>query len=177
MEYDIINLAAFLYESLRNFYHSPLMLAIKILAGLYLAILVADIILLLILRDVPHHLRVGRKGMDLPLVSKNKMKRRWEKVKSRLESGSPSQFKVAIIEADKIAEEILGGIGYKGANMKEKLEQVDVAHLDDHLESLKGAHKIRNQVVYETDFVIDQRMAAAVIGVYENFLKYLEFLD
>lgn len=132
---------------------------------------------MLILRDVPQHLRVGLKGMDLPLVTKGKMQKRWEKVKTRLKSPSESQYKVAIIEADSIAEEILAGIGYKGANMSEKLEQVGQAHLDDHLESLKGAHEIRNRIVHEADFEVDQRMATAVIGVYENFLKYLEFLD
>ena len=84
---------------------------------------------------------------------------------------------LAIIEADAIAEEILDGIGYKGANMTEKLEQVGSNHLDDHLEALKGAHQIRNQIVHEVDFAIDQRMAVAVVGVYENFLKYLEFMD
>ncbi|NTW27215.1 MAG: hypothetical protein HGA36_02740 [Candidatus Moranbacteria bacterium] len=177
MEYDITNFITVLLESLANFYHSPFVLVLKILIGIYVAVLFIDIVLMLILRDVGWHLRVGLKGADLPLVSKSKMQKRWDKVKSRLESESPSQYKVAIIEADAIAEEILDGIGYKGANMSEKLEQVDVNHLDDHLESLKGAHKIRNQIVHEIDFAIDQRMALAVIGVYENFLKYLEFLD
>lgn len=176
MEYDIANLVEFLLEALKSFYYSPFMLVVKILIGIYLAVVFIDIVLLLVLRDVGWHLRVGLKGMDLPLVSKSKLQKRWDKVKSRLDSDSPSQYKVAIIEADAIAEEILDGIGYKGANMSEKLDQVGAAHLDDHLEALQGAHQIRNQIVHEIDFVIDQRMATAVIGVYENFLKYVEFL-
>jgi hypothetical protein len=177
MNYDITNFVAFLLETLNIFYHSPFVLVIKILLGVYLLVLFIDVVLLLILRDVAWHVRVGLKGMDMPLDSKSKMQRRWDKVKARLKSESPSQYKVAIIEADAVAEEILGGIGYAGANMTEKLEQVGANHLDDHLEALKGAHQIRNQIVHETDFAIDQRMAVAVIGVYENFLRYLEFLD
>ena len=177
MDYDIANLVAFLLETLKNFYNSPFVLVVKILIGIYLAVLLIDIVLLLVLRDVGWHMRVGLKGMDIPLASKSKMQKRWDKIKSRLKSESPSQYKVAIIEADAIAEEILGGIGYKGANMSEKLDQVGAAHLDDHLEALKGAHQIRNQIVHEADFAIDQRMAVAVVGVYENFLKYVEFLD
>jgi hypothetical protein len=152
------------------------MLGIKIVLGIYLAVIFIDIILLLILRDVPANLRVGMKGMNLPTTSKNKMQKRWDKVMDRLKNGNPSQYKVAIIEADAIADEILDGIGYKGANMGEKLEQVGAAHLDDHLEALKGAHEIRNRIVHEIDFDVDERMATAVIGVYENFLKYLDFM-
>ena len=176
MEYDIQSIIDFAYELLRNLYNSPFVLVIKILIGLYLAVVIIDIILLLVLRDVGWHLRVGLRGMDIPLASKSKMQKRWDKVKARLNSGSASQYKVAIIEADAIAEEMLTGIGYKGANMTEMLEQVESNHLDEHAEALKEAHVIRNRVVHELDFAVDQRMATAVVGVYENFLKYLEFL-
>lgn len=177
MFYDIQNFIDALIAMLVNFYHSPFVLAVKIFVGIYLSVLFIDIVLMLILRDVPSHLRVGLKGADIPLISKSKMQKRWEKVKNRLKGGNPSQYKVAIIEADAIAEEILDGIGYKGANMTEKLEQVGENHLDDHLEALKGVHEIRNRIVHESDFEIDEPMAKAVIGVYENFLKYLEFMD
>lgn len=177
MYYDIQDFVDFLLANLAAFYHSNFMLAIKIFIGVYLLILLVDIVLMLILRNVPQHLRVGLKGTDLPLVSKSKMQKRWKSVKSHLESENPSRYKVAIIEADKIAEEILDGIGYKGANMTEKLEQVEPAHLDDHLEALKGAHEIRNKIIHQADYAISHEAAEAVVGVYENFLKYLEFMD
>ncbi|KKP92504.1 MAG: hypothetical protein UR99_C0071G0006 [Candidatus Moranbacteria bacterium GW2011_GWD2_36_12] len=177
MEYDIQNSLDILYQLLVIFYHSSFMMWVKIFMGIYLSVILIDIVLLLLLRDVGWHLRVGLKGMDLPLASKGKLRKRWDKVKSRLKNESPSQYKVAIIEADAIAEEILDGIGYKGANMTEKLEQVGPNHLDEHLETLKEAHQVRNRIVHEADFVVDHRMATAVVGVYESFLKYLEFLD
>ncbi|KKQ45479.1 MAG: hypothetical protein US63_C0016G0030 [Candidatus Moranbacteria bacterium GW2011_GWC2_37_8] len=177
MDYDLQNFIDILVAILSGFYYSSFMLTVKILAGIYLFVLLVDIILMLILRDVPSHLRVGLRGTDIPLVSKSKMQKRWDKVKKRLKDGNPSQYKVAIIEADAIVEEILDGIGYKGANMTEKLESVGAAHLDDHLESLKGVHLIRNRIVHEADYEIDETTASAVIGVYENFLKYLEFME
>lgn len=177
MYYDIQNFVDFLLMNLSAFYHSTFMLAVKIFAGIYLLILLVDIILMLILRNVPQHLRVGLRGTDIPLVSKSKMQKRWDGVKKRLDNDNPSQYKVAIIEADKIAEEILDGIGYKGANMTEKLEQVGQAHLDDHLEALRGAHEIRNKIIHQADYEISKEAAEAVIGVYESFLKYLEFMD
>jgi hypothetical protein len=177
MNYSFENFMISLPDMLANFYNSPFIFVVKIFFGIYLAVLFLDIILLLILRDIPSQIKVGLRGMNVPLASRNKMQKRWDKVKKRLDSDNVSQYKVAIIEADAIAEEILTGIGYKGANMIEKLEQVGTAHLDDHLEALKGAHQVRNRIVHEEDFAIDQRLATAVLGVYENFLRYLEYLN
>lgn len=177
MSYELINIVEVLFEILKNFYNSPFVLVVKILLGIYASVLIIDIVLLLILRGVGDDIRVGLKGMNVKVASKSKMQKRWAAITARLKTDSVSQYKVAIIEADAVAEEVLGGIGYSGANMSEKLEQVGAAHIDDHLEALKGAHEIRNRIVHEADFELDQRMATAVVGVYENFLKYLEFLD
>ena len=175
--YDLQNFIFSLPDMLVSFYNSQFVFVVKILAAIYLAVLIINIILLLIFRDVPSKLRTGLRGMDIPLVTKSKMQKRWEKIKNRLESDNPSQYKVAIIEADVVADEMLAGLGYNGSNMAEKLEQVGTAHLDDHLEALKGAHEIRNRIVHEENFQVDERLAKAVVGVYENFLKYLELLD
>lgn len=177
MEYDIQNFFDTAYLVLKDFYHSPFVLVIKILVGIYLLVLFVDIVLMLILRNVSQHLRIGIKGMDIPLLSKRRIVKRLETIKKRFKTDNVSQYKVAIIEADALVEEVLGGIGYSGANMAEKLEEVGEAHLDDHLEALKGAHEIRNKVVHEQDFEINREMAIAVFGVYENFLNYLDFLE
>lgn len=176
MDYDITILFDDIVASWMSFYHSPIFLFLKIILGIYLAVVFADIVLLLILRDVPGHYRTGVKGANIPIVSKSKMQKRWNKVKERIKSDNPSQYKVAIIEADAIAEEILGGIGYGGENMSQKLEQVGEMHLDEHSQTLAEVHKLRNRIVHEADFEIDQEMASAAVQVYENFLKYLEFL-
>ncbi|HPN55002.1 MAG TPA: hypothetical protein PLB52_03700 [Candidatus Moranbacteria bacterium] len=176
MDYAFQNFIVSLPEFFANFYNSQFMFFVKVFFGIYLIVIFIDIVLLIILHDVPEKIRVGLRGMDVPLVTKSKMQKRWDKIKERLKTKNVSQYKVAIIEADAVADEILGGIGYKGANMTEKLEQIEPAHIDDHLEALKGAHQIRNRIVHEENFEIDERLAKAVIGVYENFLKYLEYL-
>lgn len=177
MSYDLQNFLVALPDMLVQFYNSPFVFVFKIFFGIYLAVLIANVIMLLILRDVPSQVRVGLKGMNVPLITKSKMQKRWSKVIERLKNNDVSQYKVAIIEADAIADEILSGIGYKGSNMMEKLEQVGTAHLDDHLEALKGAHQLRNRIIHEPELEVDERLAKAIIGVYENFLRYLELLN
>jgi hypothetical protein len=174
MEFDIQAFADGILSSFKGVMDSPFILVVKILVGFYLLLLLVDIVLLLILRDVPAHIRVGIKGADVPVVSSKKMRKRWEKIKGRLRTENSSQFKVAVIEADALAEELLAGIGYRGANMTEKLEQVGEAHLDDQLEALQGVHKIRNNIVHEPNYEIDRKAAETALEVYENFFKYLD---
>lgn len=176
MSYDLQNFIGNLPDWFINFYNSPVIFFLKIFFAIYLIVLIANIIMLLILRDVPTQIRVGLRGMAVPLATKGQMQKRWDKVMARLKSNEASQFKIAIIEADAIANEVLSSIGYKGDSMIEKLEQVGTAHLDDHLEALKGAHQLRNRIVHEPEMEVDERFTKAIIGVYENFLRYLELL-
>jgi hypothetical protein len=177
MSYDLQNFINAFPDTLVQFYNSPLVFVIKVFFGIYLFVLIANVIMLLILRDVPYQLRVGLKGMSVPLVTKRKMGKRWSEITDRLKNNDVSQYKVAIIEADAIADEMLSDLGYRGSNMMEKLDQVGTAHLDDHLEALKSAHQFRNRIVHEPDLEVDERLTKAIIGVYENFLRYLELLN
>ena len=166
-----------LWSMLVWLYDSPLVFVLKLLIGVYIFILLADLVMLLILRDVPSNVRTSMRGMDIPVISKKKMLKQWAEIKSRLSSGDASQYKIAIIEADSLVDKILGGIGYSGRSMGEKFDQIEPAHLDSHRETLKEAHNIRNRIVNEEEFSLDQKSAENVIQVYEDFLKYLEYLD
>jgi len=158
-----------------SFYQSPSFLVIKFLLGIYVSVLFVDIVLILILKGLGRDVRTMLKGMDMPAVSKGKMQKEWQKIRDRLESGNPSQYKVAILEADIIADKILFGIGYKGKNMTERLEKVKPGQLDN-LEKLINVHQIRNRIIHEKDFAIDKKAAEENIEVYENLLRSLELL-
>ncbi|MEI8343746.1 MAG: hypothetical protein WCF93_02210 [Candidatus Moraniibacteriota bacterium] len=177
MDYDVTSLVEGVILSLTSFYHSPFFLVVKIVLGIYLVVILVDIVLLLILRDIAWDIKVGTRGTAMPVVSKRKMRKRWNNILGRLESGNTSQYKVAIIEADALVEEFLKGVGYRGENMTQKLEQVGQTHLDEHRETLIEVHKLRNRIVHEADFELDQETAKDAIKVYENFLKYLDFLS
>ena len=164
-------------DRLLQFYNSPFVLVLKILIAIYVIIIFIDIILLLILRDVPSDLRKGMRGMDIPVISKKKMQKRWNAIRARLAGDDATQYKVAIIEADTLVDEILAGIGYQGQSMSEKFDKISPAHLDSHYEALKDVHNVRNRIVQEADFSLDKKTTEDVLVVYENFLKYLEYME
>jgi len=162
-----------------NFYHSFLFSAIKFFLGIYSIVLLADIILVLVAqvknKDLISDIRTTFMGTALPISAKNKLLKRWEEIQRRLESGNISQYKVAVLEADSVTNEILSVAGYKGENLGEKLETVTHGQLSSP-DKLREAHGIRNRIVHERDFQIDRKLAEDTIRTYENLLKELEFI-
>jgi hypothetical protein len=112
------------------FQNSFLFAALRAFLFVYVLVLFVDIVLLLSQRGLSGDLRATLRGTDRPLISRNKMIVRWEKIRERLESGNSSQYKVAILEAEALAEEILTGIGWKGGNMEERLVNITDAQLE-----------------------------------------------
>lgn len=162
-----------------NFYHSSFFSAVKFFLGIYSIVLLADIVLVLVAqvknKDLISDIRTTFMGTALPISAKNKLLKRWEEIQRRLELGNISQYKVAVLEADSIANEILGVAGYKGENLGEKLEAATHGQLSKP-DELREAHDIRNRIIHERDFHVDRQLAESTVKIYENLLKELEFI-
>lgn len=168
-----------IYELLKSFYHSGTFLAIKIFLGLYLALLFTNIVLLLFQRGLSENYRRGTLGMDFPMElvrKKSKTKKRWEKIKKLLKSGSESLYKVAVIEADNLIDEYIRKMGYGGNTSGERLENILPGQIEN-IEELKEAHKVRNRIIHEEDFQLTKVQAEEVLAKYEHFLDYHDALD
>lgn len=172
---ETVSLTEILFNMALQIYNSTFFDFIKFFLAVYVLVLLADIILLFAMKGVGSDIRKGLRGMDMPIVSKSRMEKKWAKVKARLESNSVSQYKVAVLEADAVVDEMLLKIGYKGNNMSERLEQLGSGQLD-YKDDLLEAHQIRNKIVHDENFVVDRELAETTIEVYEKFLRYLEFI-
>jgi hypothetical protein len=147
--------------------------ALRIFLGIYTAVLLIDIVLLLSMRNLGEDLRKDLFGAaDVP-VSRSRLKKQWKAVRDRLKSDNPSEYKVALLEADALVDKVLGNIGYKGENMAERLAQVTPEQMED-VEALREAHQLRNRVVFEQDFALGREQAEKALGVYEAFLTKME---
>lgn len=95
----------------------------------------------------------------------------WEKVMAHLNSQNPNDWKVAIIEADIMLDELLDKMGYQGATIGDKLktvEQSDFLTLNEAWE----AHKVRNQIAHEgAAFMLSDREARRVMSLYEKVFR------
>ncbi len=101
---------------------------------------------------------------------------KWEKVVNHIESLNESDWRIAIIEADIMLGELLEKLSLPGDTIGDKLKAVeksDFKTLDDAWE----AHKIRNRISHDGQtFMMNQRDAKIVIGLYENVFKEFEII-
>lgn len=102
---------------------------------------------------------------------------RWEEVKKRLKSENSSDWKFAILEADGILDDVMKKIGYPGANLGERLTNIEPSDFDS-LSEVWEAHKVRNRLAHEAaDFKLPKERAEEVVALYEKGLKELEYIS
>jgi len=98
-------------------------------------------------------------------------KKRWKRIIENSESTSESNWRMAVIEADVMLDELLIRLGLPGDTMGDRLKAVersDFLTLDDAWE----AHKIRNQIAHSgSGFQLNQRETRQVISLYEKVFK------
>lgn len=162
-----------------NLYSSAFFSVIKFLLGIYAVVVFADIILLLTQRGLSGDIRDTIFGMNIPaelVTRKGKLRKKWDKIKGKMEVSNESAWKVAIIEADNLIDDLIKRMGYKGENMGERLAGINPGQIEN-IEELKKAHETRNRLIHEEDFKLDKETAEKVLGYYENFLRYFEALE
>jgi hypothetical protein len=101
----------------------------------------------------------------------DKIQERWQKVLLHVESEESSNWRLAIMEADIILDDMLDKQGYHGDSIGDKLKSVEPSDFNT-VEQAWEAHKVRNQIAHEgTDFLLTHREAKRVIGLYKNVFE------
>lgn len=148
--------------------------AFKIFMAVYVTVLIADIILVLYLHDSVADVRKQFRGANVTVLKK-KDRKQWGQVRARLSRGTVSQYKLAILEADYMLDKGLSHVGYRGANLTEKLENVDAIQFSN-IEDIRAAHQLRNAIVHDEHYVIEREQAEKVLDDVEAFLKNIGVL-
>lgn len=101
---------------------------------------------------------------------------RWDEIKRHLDSDNPIEWKMAVIEADSLFDDIMKRIGYAGEGLAERLKSIEPSDFDN-LQNIWEAHKVRNRLVHEPakiEFTHDD--AEKTIEKYEKALKELKYI-
>ena len=104
-----------------------------------------------------------------------KFSKKWKKIINRLELGTESEAKLAVIEADDLLNEILEKMGYSGESLGEKLKQLKKTILPN-LDEVLEVHKIKSDIVHDPSFRLSFDQAKKLLEVYERALSKLEAL-
>ncbi|MCD5380986.1 MAG: hypothetical protein LR008_00225 [Candidatus Pacebacteria bacterium] len=98
---------------------------------------------------------------------------RLEDILKHSNSENPNDWKLAIIEADIILDNLLKERGYAGKSLGERLKSISPQQLRTLNEAWE-AHKIRNRIAHDgPDFVLTKRLMQETIGKYR--LVFNEF--
>ena len=101
----------------------------------------------------------------------------WNSIRSKLLSDAPSDWRLAIIEADIYLDRVLDQKGYYGDTLGDKLKQVDPEKLPS-VQIAWEAHKVRNRIAHDgAGFILTMPEARRVLSYYEIVFRDLEVID
>lgn len=105
--------------------------------------------------------------------SKSPRNSRLKDVLTHATSSNPNDWKLAIIEADIILDELLKEQGYAGASLGERLKGISAQQLKT-LNDAWEAHKIRNRIAHDgSDFILTKRIAQETVVRYQRVFTEL----
>ncbi len=108
-------------------------------------------------------------------VSRSRSLKAWKQIMERMKSEEQNQWKLAILEADHILNEILKMSGYLGSRLDDKLDLITPAQLAN-IDSVRNAHLMRDKIAKDPTFEITREEADEVIGIYKQTFKELNLI-
>lgn len=103
------------------------------------------------------------------------LKARWDEILRHIESPKEAEWKFAVIEADKLTEDVLNRAGFQGDSMGDKLTNIPSEQLET-LQGLWEAHKIRNRLAHDINYFLRYAEAKRAVQLFEKTLKELQVL-
>lgn len=98
---------------------------------------------------------------------------RFTELQAHTESNNPNDWKLAIIEADILLDDLLKQRGYAGISLGDRLKSISPSVLHS-LDDAWQAHKVRNQIAHAgADFVLTQKITRETIVMYKRVFEEL----
>lgn len=111
-------------------------------------------------------MRRGTNQLDM-----DKYRKRWLEIERQLRRDDVRSYQMTVLEADKLLDNALKESGAAGETMSERLKaKRDVW---TNASAVWNAHKLRNQIVHETDFSVSYDSARHALAGFKRALKDL----
>ena len=104
-----------------------------------------------------------------------KFTKSWQKIAKKLKKDDESEYKLAIIEADTVLDDVLEKVGYSGETLEDKIDKVSLVVISNKEEILE-AHKVRNTIVYNPNYKVELEEAKKLLEIYKKALIDLGML-
>lgn len=127
-----------------------------------------------------YKLNVEEKKKDklvaIPEESPSIQTQKWQQVLMHVNSLNPAEWRLAILEADVLLDDMMQSKGFHGDTLGERLKNTSRGDFKT-IDTAWEAHKIRNAIAHEgSDFLLSQRESKRIIGLYETVLKEFSYI-
>lgn len=127
----------------------------------FILLLLIVVLLIKIIVISPLERSLFKSKSDKPVFSKRKIEKRMDKINKKLKSGPEANYKLAVLEAEKLFDRVLKEIGY-GAEKK-------LANITE----IKEANKIKNNIIEDKKSELSKEKAEETVDVYKRGLEEL----
>ena len=109
-------------------------------------------------------------------VGKRKQLRSWKRIVFMAKTDDINSWKKAILNADKIFDDVLKMSGYRGDTVHARFQQLPPEALSNR-EDIVQAHKIRDKIMQEPDFQITQAETISALKIYQKAFQELGLIE
>jgi len=102
-------------------------------------------------------------------LDKKGIKSRWQEIEDMLGRPGEMNYKLAVMEADKLLDYVLKSMSMAGKDMGERIRFASFKY--SRLRKVWWAHVLRNQLVHEATFSLDHSTAKRAIKTFKRALE------
>jgi hypothetical protein len=149
--------------------------------SLFISLLLAILIVYCIIRieQIRKHERQQFEAAARPVAARDvsRAQLRWNRIVEESGSDNEQNWRLAILEADIMLNELLDNLGYKGETMADKMRQVVKGDFNT-IDLAWEAHRARNAIAHQgVQAPLSQREARRIIGLYEKIFREFKFIE
>ncbi|KKT78979.1 hypothetical protein A2W48_01330 [Candidatus Giovannonibacteria bacterium RIFCSPHIGHO2_12_44_12] len=146
----------------------------KIIFILFLALFICGIVYVIYeLRKFRPKYKLVYRESTVP--QKKIMKSHWGKIMERFNAGTESDWRLAIVEADSLVDEVFKKIGFAGETLGDRISSISEQEVHSVAE-LKSAHQVRNNLVHTPGYKLSREDADRTMRHYHKVLEELEMI-
>jgi hypothetical protein len=137
----------------------------------------SDLIIFLVVVFVGALLYILMKRSGRPQLvglSFKEIDRRWKEVEDLFSVKKEMNYKLAIIEADKLLDHVLKAYNFQGETIGDRLKIA--SYRFPRLKKVMWAHRVRNQIVHEANYHVRHGETRLVLKLYKKALRLLRAL-
>ncbi len=101
-----------------------------------------------------------------------KIRRKLRKIHQKIEIGSESDWKMAILESENLLNDVLEKSGFQGTTLEERLEKIE-KEVIPNTEEILNVHKIYQNMIADPDYHLTLAEAKKFLDTIEEVFKNL----